>query len=103
MVNFDAEAGILYGEVINIRDVIAFQGTTVEEVKQSFIESVEDYLEFCKERGEEPEKPFSGKLILRMPPKTHQEVHLLAKQAGVSINEWVNRAIEEQIAHSQNT
>jgi len=101
MVNFDAEAGIFHGEVLNIRDVITFQGTEVGELKQAFIDSVEDYLEFCKERGEKPEKPFSGELVLRMPPETHQAVYLKAKQAGVSLNEWVNEAIEVQLARTR--
>lgn len=58
VVEFDNEANIFHGEVINIRDVVTFQGTTVEEIKRAFEESVEDYLAFCKERGEEPDKPF---------------------------------------------
>lgn len=94
MASVDTEENILYGEVVNTRDVITFQGTCVEELKQAFIDSIEDYLDFCRERGEEPEKPFSGKLILRMPPKTHQKVYLKARQAGISLNEWINRAVE---------
>jgi predicted HicB family RNase H-like nuclease len=63
MVTFDDEAGIFHGEVINTRDVITFQGTCVEELRQAFIDSIDDYLAFCAERGEEPEKPFSGHLV----------------------------------------
>jgi len=57
-VEFDDEADIFHGEVINTRAVITFQGTTVFEVKKAFVDSVEDYLEFCAELGEKPEKPF---------------------------------------------
>ena len=46
-VEFDDEAEIFHGEVINTRDVITFQGTTVAEIKQAFHDSVEDYLDFC--------------------------------------------------------
>lgn len=98
MVNFDDEANIFHGEVINTRDVITFQGTCVEEIRQAFLDSIEDYLEFCEERGEKPEKPFSGRLLLRMPPELHQQAYIRAKRAGVSLNEWVNRAIEKQLA-----
>jgi predicted HicB family RNase H-like nuclease len=56
VVNFDEDAGILHGEVVNTRDVITFQGTCVEEIEQAFIDSVEDYLEFCAQRGEQPER-----------------------------------------------
>jgi predicted HicB family RNase H-like nuclease len=56
-VEFDDEANIFHGEVINIRDVITFQGKTVDELRKAFEDSVEDYLAFCAERGEEPDKP----------------------------------------------
>lgn len=57
---FDDEDEVFHGRVIGIRDVITFQGISVEELKDAFTDSVEDYLEFCAERGEEPEKPYSG-------------------------------------------
>lgn len=57
----DDEADVFHGEVVNLRDVITFQGRTVDELRQAFKGSVDDYLAFCRERGEEPEKPFSGR------------------------------------------
>lgn len=48
--------GVFHGHVLGIRDVITFQGTTFPELRQAFVDSVDDYLEFCKERGEEPNK-----------------------------------------------
>lgn len=62
VVEFDDEADIFHGEVLHINDVITFQGSTVEELRRAFVESVEDYLAFCAARGEEPSKPFSGRL-----------------------------------------
>ncbi len=97
VVNFDDEAGIFHGEVINTRDVITFQGTCAAEIRQVFIDSIEDYLEFCKERGEAPDKPFSGRLLVRMPPELHQRAYVKARQAGISLNEWINKAIEKQL------
>ena len=58
VIEFDDEAELFHGEVINLRDVITFQGASVTELKDALKDSVEDYLAFCKERGEEPEKPF---------------------------------------------
>ena len=66
-VEIDEEAGILYGEVINVRDVITFEGESVDEIQKAFRESVDDYLDFCTQRGESPEKPFSGKFVVRLP------------------------------------
>lgn len=82
IVEFDDEAEIFHGEVINLRDVITFQGDSVKELKQAFHDSVDDYLEFCQERGEEPEKPFSGKLMLRINPELHKIIAIKAKKEG---------------------
>mgnify|MGYP000441951130 CR=1 FL=1 len=94
-VEFDDEADIFHGEVINTRDVITFQGTTVDEVKKSFVDSVEDYLAFCKERGEEPDKPFSGRFNLRIEPELHQKIYILAHAHKMSLNAWLSQAIEK--------
>ncbi len=59
-VEFDDESDIFHGEVINTRDVITFQARSVDDLRKAFHDSVDDYLTFCAERGEKPEKPFSG-------------------------------------------
>ena len=59
-INYDDEMKILHGEVLDTRDVITFQGRNIEEIEQAFRDFVDDYLEFCKERGEQPNKPFSN-------------------------------------------
>ncbi|CCQ51659.1 MULTISPECIES: type II toxin-antitoxin system HicB family antitoxin [Crocosphaera] len=93
LVSLDDEQGIFHGEVINIRDVITFQGQSVSELKQAFIESVEDYLEFCAQRGEEPEKPFSGRFVVRIDPELHKQIYIKAKQEGKSLNTWVSEKL----------
>jgi predicted HicB family RNase H-like nuclease len=85
----DEEAGLFHGEVINTRDVITFQGSSVEELKQAFEDSVDDYLEFCASRGEEPEKPFSGKFLVRVPPEVHRQIMTDARRQGKSLNAYV--------------
>jgi predicted HicB family RNase H-like nuclease len=95
--NIDTETDMIYGEVINTRDVITFQATCVADLRAAFIDSVEDYLEFCAERGEDPEKPFSGNYGLRMDPKVHEEASYRAKLAGQSLNEWINNAIVNEL------
>ena len=88
-VEFDEEAQIFHGEIVNLRDVITFEGKSVSELQQAMRESIEDYLEFCKERGEEPEKPFSGQFIVRVDPELHRKVTLLAKEEDKSLNQLV--------------
>lgn len=96
-VDYDAGAGIFHGEIINTRDVITFQGKSVSELKKALKESVEDYLEFCRQRGEEPDRPFSGKFIVRIPPEVHREAFLKAKWEGKSLNAWVREVIEKKV------
>ncbi len=93
-VEFDDEAGIFHGEVLDLRDVITFQGKSVEEIEQAFRDSVDDYLEFCEERREEPDKPFSGRLMLRLPPHLHRKAYVSARREGKSLNQWIAEKLE---------
>lgn len=92
-IEFDEEANIFHGEVVNIRDVITFQGKSVEELTKAFQDSVDDYLEFCAQRNEEPEKPFSGRLTVRLSPEQHRKVILAAEKAGKQVDSWVADAL----------
>ncbi|MUG96597.1 toxin-antitoxin system HicB family antitoxin [Scytonema sp. UIC 10036] len=93
IVEFDETAEIFHGEVINIRDVITFQGRSVDELKQAFADSVDDYLDFCRERGEEPDKPFSGKFMVRIDPSLHKKIVAKAKKEGQSLNSLVEKSL----------
>lgn len=93
-VEYDDESGIFHGEVINTRDVLTFQGATVAELRKAFHDSVKDYLVFCKERGEAPEKPFSGQFVTRVSPDLHRRISVAATLAGKSLNAWVTEQLE---------
>jgi len=93
-VEIDEEEGVLHGEVINIRDVVTFEGQTVEDLQQAFRDSIEDYLAFCAQRGEDPEKPFSGKFVIRLPAELHRKAYIKAKLANKSLNSWVTEVLE---------
>jgi predicted HicB family RNase H-like nuclease len=97
---FDEDAGVFSGEVINTRDVITFQGSSVKELKKAFQESVDDYLEFCAQRKESPEKPFSGALSLRLPPETHRRIAVEARRRGKSLNSYILERLNSTIASS---
>jgi len=92
-VEFDEEAGIFHGEVVDLRDVITFQGKSVDELEKAFKDSIDDYMEFCAERGEEPDKPFSGRLMVRLPSEIHRKVYVNAKKEGKSLNEYITEKL----------
>lgn len=89
----DVEAGIIFGRVLDINDVVTFIGKTVEEARQEFHKSVDDYLAFCEDLGEEPDKPFSGKLPFRTTPEHHRKIFIAASKAGKSINAWMDEVL----------
>jgi predicted HicB family RNase H-like nuclease len=97
-VEYDADAKLFHGDIVNTRDVITFQGTTVEEIEKAFKDSIDDYLTWCKEEGVEPEKPYSGRFNLRLSPELHKDLAIRAKKLKISINSFVERAISDEIA-----
>ncbi|MFZ9739179.1 MAG: type II toxin-antitoxin system HicB family antitoxin [Prochlorothrix sp.] len=97
LLEVDTDENILFGTVIDIDDVITFQAETIEEARQAFQDSVEEYLTFCAELGRNPEKPFSGKLQLRTNPELHRKLFLIAKREGVSINTWIENTLDREV------
>lgn len=92
-VEYDSEAKLFHGEVIGLKDVITFQGTNAEEIEKAFKDSINDYLRWCKERGEEPEKTYSGNIRLRMSPDTHARLALEAARQKISLNDLINQKL----------
>src|SRR5262249_49717898 len=97
-VEFDDESALFTGEVINTRDVITFQGESVGELTQAFCDSIDDYLAFCKTRGDAPDKPFSGQFVTRISPELHRQVNLAAARSGKSLNAWVAEQLQGAVS-----
>jgi len=85
----DTEAGVIRGHVVNTRDTITFQGKSVKEAVAEFKTSVDEYLAFCESKGISPEKPFSGKFLVRINPKLHRDLMFVAQSKGLSVNKLV--------------
>lgn len=97
-IEYDEQAGHFHGHVANLRDVITFQGRSVDALREEFAASVEDYLDFCRERGEAPEKPYSGKFVLRIDPVLHRLITIAAGKADLSVNAWVAATLAQAVA-----
>ena len=97
-VSFDGHFEIFHGEVCGLRDVVTFQGHTAKQIKKAFRDSVDDYLEFCEELGKEPDRPFSGKLIVRMPPDLHRLLHNRAIASEQSLNALIVDLLGSQVS-----
>lgn len=88
-IELDENAGLFHGEVVNTRDVLTFQGRTLDELRAAFADTIADYVDWCRERGKEPERPYSGAFSLRITPELHRRVAAAAARAGKSINGFV--------------
>ena len=96
-VAFDAHDRIFFGRLAGIRDIVTFHGRTVEELEAAFKEAVDHYLDTCAKLGDEPNKPYSGKLTLRIPPNVHSAIATAAEVSGKSLNKWVSDVLEEAV------
>ncbi len=85
---YSDEDGCFVGHIAGIRDVVGFHGDSVAELKVAFEEAVDDYLDTCAKTGKAPQKPYSGKLMLRVPPEVHAHAAMMADAAGKSLNQW---------------
>ncbi len=100
-VEFSDEDNCLFGKVQGLHGtLISYEGTTIDEIRADFEAAIDNYLESCKNRGIAPAKPYSGKLVLRMPSELHGKVAAAAMAADKTINDFINMAISNEIAHT---
>lgn len=97
LIEFDSECESFHGEILDINDTITFYADSVDGLKQAMKDAVDDYLEHCEEIGKTPEKPYSGKISLRMPTKLHKKTSRAATMRGISINAFVVECIEREL------
>lgn len=85
------------GHIATIQDVIGFHGESVTALRVAFEEAVDDYLETCEKLNRTPQKPYSGNLMLRIPPQIHAAVATAAEVKGKSINQWATETFENAV------
>ena len=89
-IEYSDEDTCFIGHIAGIKDVIGFHAETVKELRAAFEEAVDDYLATCEKLGRAPQKPYSGKLMLRVPPEVHARAAMMAQAHGLSINQWAS-------------
>lgn len=98
-IEFDPRDNIFVGRVLGIADIISFHGETVTELTEDFHNAIHHYLADCKETGRQPQKPASGKILLRMAPAVHAAAAIKAKASGKSLNQWASEVLEHAVEH----
>jgi predicted HicB family RNase H-like nuclease len=97
---FNNEDQILHGRILGIRDMVTFEGENVKEMKDNFIQAVDEYLSFCAAEGKKPDVPFKGTFNVRLSRDLHMRVALLAEEKSQKLNKVINDAVEEYLAHT---
>jgi predicted HicB family RNase H-like nuclease len=93
-IDFDERDQIFVGRVLGLRAIISFHGETVAELRAAFESAVDDFLQDCAEQGIKPEKPVSGKMLLRVSPEIHGAALVAAQAAGKSLNQWATKVLQ---------
>jgi predicted HicB family RNase H-like nuclease len=96
-IEFDERDNIFVGRILGLRAMISFHGETVAELRTSFEAAIEDFLLDSKEQGLKPEKPASGKLMLRVPPEVHGAALVAAQANGKSLNQWATEVLQSAV------
>ncbi|MFH1553704.1 MAG: type II toxin-antitoxin system HicB family antitoxin [Pseudomonadota bacterium] len=96
-IEYSDDDGCFVGHIAGIWDVVGFHGESVRELRTAFEEALDDYLETCSKIGREPQKTYSGKLMLRIPPDIHAAVAIAAETSGKSINQLVAEILDQNI------
>ena len=94
-VEYSEEDGCFIGRIAGIRAIVGFHADTVAGLKKAFRAAVENYIDVARQRGEQPEKPFSGRMMLRLPSQLHARVNSAAERSGISVNQWATQALEQ--------
>lgn len=90
---YDPSIDAFHGRVVGLQDVVTFQGRSLDELRREMKESIEDYLELCREVGKDPERPYRGEFLVRTTPEVHRAAATAAEASGVSLNAWMEAAI----------
>lgn len=96
-VEYDERDNIFIGRILGIRSIISFHGESVTQLRSEFERAIDDYLADCQAEGIQPEKPASGKLLLRIPTEIHGRALVAAKAAGKSLNQWATEVLQQAV------
>ncbi|RPJ60668.1 MAG: type II toxin-antitoxin system HicB family antitoxin [Acidobacteria bacterium] len=102
-VHFSEEDAVFYGKIEGINDLVSFEGQTVEQIRQSFREAVDDYVDLCEQHGKPTHKSYKGSFNVRVSPELHRLAAQKARQKGLSLNQLVQEAIEKEVLESAGT
>lgn len=98
-ISYSADDDVFFGKVMGVNDLITFEGTSVFELKNSFQEAVDDYLETCKTLGKSPDKTYKGVFNVRVSSELHKKIATFAAQNDITLNDFVRSVLAYAMDH----
>lgn len=98
-VHYSSSDEIFFGKIEGINDLVTFEGETVNKLKRSFKEAVDDYINLCKDVGKETFKSFKGSFNIRLNPELHSKLFENATLEGKTLNQYVKEAIIDKLSN----
>ena len=98
---FNSSTNTVRGKIEGIKDLVDFETDDLSKITEEFHLAVDDYLDFCKEIGKEPDKEYKGTFNVRISPQLHKEIAMHAFKEGISLNAAVENAIKEYVSHTE--
>ena len=96
-IEYSEEDGCFVGHLVGIKAIVGFDGRSVTELRKHFRQAVDHYLEASAQLGQAAEKPFSGRVMLRLPPNLHARASATAQVQGVSLNQWATGVLARAV------
>ncbi len=96
-VHFSNEDAVFFGKIAGINDLVTFEGASVKELNTAFAEAVEDYISICEKKNIPVLKSLKGSFNVRISPNLHQKAVLTSSKQGISLNQFVQQAIESSL------
>lgn len=96
-IRYSEEDEVFVGKIEGINSVVSFEGESVSELKEAFAEATEDYLDFYKRKGIEPQKHYTGAFNVRLTPELHRVAAFVAKREGFTLNGFIRKAVEREL------
>ncbi len=97
-ISFSEKDDLFFGKVEGIDGLVNFEGRSVDELKASFHDAVDEYIEYCIANGMAAHKSYTGNLNVRISAETHSRIAYLADRAGISINAFIKDALDQKVA-----
>jgi predicted HicB family RNase H-like nuclease len=97
-VHYSTDDDVFFGKIEGINDLVTFEGSTTEELRNAFKDAVDDYIKLCKDHKRELFKSFKGSFNIRIAPDLHKKISETALSQGLSLNQLVQKALEQIVA-----